>query len=237
LSGGRTAGARGADLADLEATLGHAFADRGLLVQALTHRSALGQKLSGAAPMSNERLEFLGDRVLGIVVAERLLSMFPKEAEGALAPRFATLVSAATLASVAMACSLAPYIHVAQGQRADDGDTAVLADACEAVIGALYLDGGLDVARRFVLSHWEHRMSAASAPPKDPKTALQEWAQGRGLPLPEYTLVSSEGPSHAPLFVMTVKVEGAAESTGSGRTKRQATSAAAAALLERIASQ
>jgi len=236
LSAPRTSAGNGApELADLEASLGHTFADRGFLVQALTHSSALGQKLPGASLTSNERLEFLGDRVLGIVIAERLLSMFPREPEGALASRFAALVSAATLVDVATACALAPYIHVSQGQRADDSDTAVLADACEAVIGALYLDGGLDVARRFVLSHWENRMSAVTAPPKDPKTALQEWAQGRGLPLPEYTLVSNEGPPHAPVFVMAVKVEGVAEVTGTGRTKRQATSSAAAALLGQIA--
>lgn len=162
--------------------------------------------------------------------------MFPDEAEGALAPRLAALVSAPALADVATACDLAPYVRIAPGQRADDGDTAVLADACEALIGAIYLDGGLDAARTFVLSRWEDRMRASAAPPKDPKTALQEWAQARGMPLPEYRVVSNEGPSHAPLFIMAVSVTGIAEATGSGRSKRQATSAAAATLLERIAS-
>lgn len=223
------------DTPALEAALGYVFKNRDLLAQALTHRSALGQRQEGASIASNERLEFLGDRVLGIVIAERLLTMFPREAEGSLAPRFAALVSAPALATVAMACDIARFIRIAPGQRADDSETAVLADACEALIGALYLDGGLDTARAFILSHWEEPMRASALPPKDPKTALQEWAQGRALPLPEYRVVSNEGPSHAPVFVMTVSVEGVGEEAGSGRSKRQATSAAAAAMLARIA--
>jgi ribonuclease-3 len=225
------------DTAALEATLGHAFKNRALLVQALTHRSALGQRYEGAATASNERLEFLGDRVLGIVIAERLLTMFPGEAEGSLAPRFAALVAAPALAEVAAACDIAGYIRIAPNQRANDTDTAVLADACEALIGALYLDGGLGVAKAFILSQWEERMGASVQPPKDPKTALQEWAQGRALPLPDYRVISNEGPSHAPVFVMAVSVKGIGEETGTGRTKRQATSAAAAAMLARIAKE
>jgi ribonuclease-3 len=225
------------DTAALEATLGHVFKNRGLLAQALTHSSALGQRQEGGATASNERLEFLGDRVLGIVIAERLLTMFPREAEGSLAPRFAALVSAPALAAVATACDIAPFVRIAPGQRADDSETAVLADACEALIGALYLDGGLGTAKAFILAHWEERMGANTVPPKDPKTALQEWAQGRALPLPEYRTVSNEGPSHAPMFVMAVSVEGVGEETGSGRSKRHATSAAAAAMLERIAKE
>jgi ribonuclease-3 len=227
-------GGRTPDLAPLEAKLGHTFHNRRLLEQALTHRSALGQRPANAPDTSNERLEFLGDRVLGIVLAERLLTMFPNETEGDLAPRFAALASAETLVNVAGALTLAGYVRIAARQRADEGDTAVLADACEAIIGALFLDGGLEAARRFVLSHWEERMSANVAPPKDPKTTLQEWAQARGMPLPEYRLVTHEGPSHAPVFVMAVSVGGAAEATGTGRSKRRATTAAAAALLARI---
>jgi ribonuclease-3 len=222
------------DTSALEATLGHVFKNHALLAQALTHRSALGQRQPGAATASNERLEFLGDRVLGIVIAERLLTMFPREAEGSLAPRFAALVSAQALAAVASACNIAPYIRIAQGQRADDSETAVLADACEALIGALYLDGGLGTAKNFILAHWEESMRSSARPPKDPKTALQEWAQGRALPLPDYRIVSNEGPSHAPVFVMAVNVEGVGEATGTGRSKRQATTAAAAAMLARI---
>jgi ribonuclease-3 len=139
------------------------------------------------------------------------------------------------LAEVGAECDVAPYVRIAAGQRANDGETAVLADACEALIGALYLDGGLGVAKAFILSRWEQRMAANTLPPKDPKTALQEWAQGRALPLPDYRIVSNDGPSHAPVFVMAVRVEGVGEETGTGRSKRQATSAAAAAMLVRIA--
>jgi ribonuclease-3 len=113
----------------------------------------------------------------------------------------------------------------------------MLADACEAVMAALYLDGGLEVARGFVLSHWEGRMEANVSPPKDSKTALQEWAQARGLALPCYRLVSSEGPPHAPTFVMVVSVAKGDEAIGTGRTKRQATTVAAAALLKRVAAE
>ncbi len=223
------------DLAALERELGYTFADPGLLERALTHRSALGQRgPAGEAPpagRSNERLEFLGDRVLGMVIAERLLQTFPNEAEGELAPRYAALVSAPSLARVAAKCNLATHIHTSQAQRADATDTAVLADACEAIIGALYLDGGLEAADAFIGAHWDTVMRADIAPPKDPKTALQEWAQGRGLPLPSYRVVASEGPPHAPAFVMGVTVEGLGEATGTGRSKRLATASAAAALL------
>ena len=224
----------GPDLAALERELGYTFADPALLERALTHRSALGQRgPEGEAPAgrSNERLEFLGDRVLGMVIAERLLQTFPNETEGELAPRFAALVSAPSLARVAAVCKLAAYIKTSQAQRADATDTAVLADACEAIIGALYLDGGLDAAEGFIASRWDDLMRADLEPPKDPKTALQEWAQGRALPLPSYRVVASEGPPHAPAFVMAVSVEGLGEATGTGRSKRHATAAAAAALL------
>ena len=222
------------DFAALERELGYEFGDRALLARALTHRSALGQRGPAGEPApgrSNERLEFLGDRVLGMVIAERLLQTFPNENEGELAPRFAALVSAPSLARVAAVCDLAVYIKTAQGQRADDTDTAVLADACEAIIGALYLDGGLDAAEGFITSRWDEMIRADQAPPKDPKTALQEWAQARALPLPVYRVVANEGPPHAPAFVMSVVVEGLGEATGTGRSKRQATTAAAAALL------
>lgn len=214
--------------------MGYTFADPALLERALTHRSALGQRgPDGEAPAgrSNERLEFLGDRVLGMVIAERLLQTFPNESEGELAPRFAALVSAPSLARVAAECDLATHINTSQAQRADATDTAVLADACEAIIGALYLDGGLEAAEGFIAAHWDEFMRADIAPPKDPKTALQEWAQGRALPLPSYRVVTSEGPPHAPAFVMAVSVEGLGEATGTGRSKRLATAAAAAALL------
>src|SRR5262249_49728086 len=158
----------------------------------------------GKAPVSavegNERLEFLGDRVLGLVTADALLRVFPNENEGDLAPRLAALVSAPTLARVATGFGLAAHIKVARGQKADTVETAVLADACEAVIGALYLDGGLAAAEKFISAHWSALMRADIVPPKDAKTALQEWAQARGLPLPVYRVQDSSGPAHAPSF-------------------------------------
>ncbi len=220
--------------------MGHSFTNAAVLEQALTHRGALGARKDNApvsAVEGNERLEFLGDRVLGLVVADALLRAFPGEDEGELAPRLAALVSAPTLARVAAGFGLHEHVKVARGQRADTAETAVLADACEAIIGALYLDGGLAPAEKFITTHWAPLMHAEIVPPKDAKTALQEWAQGRGLPLPVYSVVEESGPAHAPSFKMTVMVQGYPETTGQGRTKRLATQAAASALLEKLSEQ
>ncbi len=222
----------------LEQVLGHRFADPDILTQALTHRGALGAQRKDSLPVSavegNERLEFLGDRVLGLVIADVLLRTFQAENEGGLAPRLAALVSAPTLARVAASIGLPEHVKVARGQRVDTVETAVLADACEAVIGALYLDGGLAAAEKFISAHWAPLMNAEIVPPKDSKTALQEWAQARGLPLPAYRVLEESGPSHAPSFTMAVKVDGYPETPGQGRTKRLATQAAATALLEHV---
>ncbi len=212
----------------LEQVLGHQFASPALLEQALIHRGALGTQRAVAASEGNERLEFLGDRVLGLVIADTLLKTFPDESEGELAPRLAALVSSATLCRVAAACGLGKHLTLARGQKADN---AVLADACEAVIGALYLDGGMKPAEAFIGAHWSKLIRDDILPPKDAKTALQEWAQARGLPLPVYRVIDSSGPAHAPSFVMTVTVQGYSEARGEGKTKRLATQAAATALL------
>jgi ribonuclease-3 len=217
----------------LEQALGYQFKDPGVLREAMTHRGAIG---AGARTNANERLEFLGDRVLGLVVAETLLREFPGEEEGALATRLAALVSAPTLVRIAQTFGLADHVKMAPGQRADDENTAVLADACEAVIGALYLDGGLPAAQAFIGAKWATEFRADVIPPKDAKTALQEWAQARGLPLPAYRVVEETGPAHAPFFVMAVSVAGHPETTGEGRTKRMATQEAATALLSRLES-
>ncbi len=219
----------------LERVLDHKFGDVELLERALTHRGFLGGGRKTAAPVAasagNERLEFLGDRVLGLVIADTLLRTFPDESEGEIATRYAMLVSAPMLAKVATAIGLQNHIKVAPGQKTDSANTAVLADACEAIIGALFCDAGLSVAEKFISAHWRPLMHAEIVPPKDAKTALQEWAQGRGLPLPVYKVIDSSGPAHAPSFVMTVGVEGYPEKQGQGRTKRLATQAAAVALL------
>jgi ribonuclease-3 len=218
---------------DFADRLAHRFADPGLLRQALTHRSLLQGRNRGLA--SNERLEFVGDRVLGLVIAEWLVERFPGEREGGLGRRLAHLVNQATLAAVARRIGLAEALIVPASEAATGvrKRATVLADACEALIGALYIDGGLDAARDFIRAHWADEVEAVAEAPRDPKTALQEWAQGRGLALPAYRTVASEGPSHRPRFTVAVTV-GEASAEASGVTKREAEKAAAAALLTRL---
>lgn len=227
--------AKGPDLGPLSEALGHRFADPGLLAEALTHSSALPRGRS--ARRSYERLEFLGDRVLGLVIAELLWRRFPDEAEGALTRRHTSLVRRETLVEVARAIDLGDFVTVSAGeaQGGARASAGVLADACEAVIAALYLDGGLEAAAAFVRRHWEARIDAASSPPRDPKTALQEWAQGRARGLPIYETVGVEGPAHRRAFTVSVRVEGMEPATASGNSKRAAETAAAAELLARLA--
>ena len=220
----------------LETALGHRFERPDLLDQALTHSSA--SHLAGprrAGSRSYERLEFLGDRVLGLVVAEMLLTAYPEEPEGALARRHADLVRKETLAAVAGEIELPQHIRLpAIEERSARSNPSLLADVCEAVIAALSLVGGFAVAQAFINRLWAPRMAASVAPPKDPKTALQEWAQGRGRKLPAYRLVRSDGPPHHPVFTVAVEVEGVASIEASGASKRQAEAAAATLLLQQI---
>jgi ribonuclease-3 len=225
-----------ATAADLAEILGHRFADPTLLQQAFTHSSAFGAAAARRRGLSYERLEFLGDRVLGLVVAEMLYRAFPDESEGALARRLAELARKETIARVASALDLGRHLVVSRGEEEGGGrgNPSLLADACEAVIGALYLDGGLAPAKAFVERHWWPLLSEDVRPPKDAKTALQEWAQGSGLPLPVYRIKSSAGPPHEPVFEVEVVVEGRPPVTGSGRSRRAAEQAAAAALLAEV---
>jgi ribonuclease-3 len=208
--------------------LGHRFNHPKLLAEALTHRSAAGAKGVG----SNERLEFIGDRVLGLIVAEWLIERFPEEQEGKLGPRLAALVSKPALAAIAEANGLAVLLSVAPGEakRGVRSQATVLADALEAIIGALYLDAGLAAARDFVRRVMGDVVDRQYIPPKDPKTALQEWVLKRALPLPAYVVEEMSGPSHAPKFVITVSV-GDAVGRGEAGSKRAAEQAAALALL------
>ncbi|MDP7539463.1 MAG: ribonuclease III [Alphaproteobacteria bacterium] len=210
--------------------LGVSFADPALLREALTHRSLVGQT-------NNQRLEFLGDRVLGLIVAESLMARFPQEDEGDLAPRLAALVSADSLTAVSQTIGLGRHLDMAPSETASGGreNDANLADACEALIGALYLDGGLAAAAAFVERHWRPLFKAQIVPPKDAKTALQEWSQARGLGLPHYRLISSEGPAHKPTFRMAVAVEGQGKGEGEAYSKREAERRAAETLLTRLA--
>ena len=215
----------------LEAALGHRFARPALLAEALTHRSAAAPGGRG----SNERLEFVGDRVLGLLIAEWLAERHPGEQEGELGARLAQLVAAPALAGVAEAVGLAAAISVAPGEiRAGvRARPSVLADAMEAVLGALYLDAGLAPARAFVRRAWAEAMAAQSAPPQDAKTLLQQWALARALPLPDYRVHERSGPDHDPRFVIEVAV-GARSGRGAAGSKRAAEQAAAADLLGRL---
>ena len=220
---------------DLAARLGHVFSRPELLIQALTHPSvSQGRTPRKATPY--ERLEFVGDRVLGLVVAEMLFHTFPNEAEGALARRHAALVCRESLARVATALGLDKALILAKGESDSGGrsNPGLLADACEAVICAMFLDGGFGAAAKFVREHWLPLMGESHSPPKDAKTALQEWAQGLGRPLPAYTILGTEGPPHDPQFLVSVQVVGVEAVTAHGPSKRAAEQAAAAALLEKV---
>ncbi|WP_435640494.1 ribonuclease III [Micavibrio aeruginosavorus] len=214
---------------DLQDRLNHRFANSDLLRAALTHSS------TGAA-VNYERLEFLGDRVLGLVLARFLFDTFPHESEGDLARRHAALVSGTTLALVAQAIDLGAALHLSHSERAAGGaeNDNILSDVIEAIIGALYLDAGLDPCVSAIESLWGDLLQADLSPPRDPKTALQEWAQGRGHPLPRYTMIERSGPDHAPIFTVSVFVEGFDEVAEQGPSRRTAEKAAATRLLDII---
>ena len=215
------------DSAFLADALGHHFARPELLDQALTHPSA-----AGSAPY--ERLEFLGDRVLGLVVAHMLYRAFPKEPEGALARRYTALVRKEALARIAETIDLGACMRVGEAEQTGLGRRNLLADACEAVIAALFLDGGYEAAERFVERWWQPLLAEQEEPPLDVKTALQEWAQARALPLPSYRLIGREGPAHDPLFDVEVSLPNWPPAQGRGRSRRAAEAAAAEGLLARL---
>jgi ribonuclease III len=214
----------------LESALGHGFQNPRLLTEALTHRSAADE----SSP-SNERLEFLGDRVLGLIVAEMLIARFPAAEEGELSRRHAALVRREALAEVAERIRLEAHVIFGPSDaKAGRENAGLLANACEAVIGALFLDGGLEAARSFITDAWQSMIADGETSQRDAKTRLQEWAQARGRSLPDYEVTDREGPAHAPQFVVTVRVDGEAPATGEGGSKRVAEQAAAAALLARL---
>lgn len=223
-------GDRAERLKELLRNLGHTFDDPRRLDLALTHSSVAGNA------RSNERLEFLGDRVLGLVVAHLLFDTFPHEPEGALARRHTALVRRQALARVANAIGLGACLRLSRGEEDSGGrhNSGLLADACEAVLAAIFLDGGLDAAEKFVRRHWLPLMDESHKPPQDPKTELQELVQGRGLPLPQYREISREGPAHAPMFTVEVHVVGYATVTATGKSKQAAEKAAAQILLDQI---
>ncbi|MDE1174447.1 MAG: ribonuclease III [Parvibaculaceae bacterium] len=214
----------------LEESLGYRFSDPDLLSAALTHSSATA---ANGAPVMSERLEFLGDRVLGLIVAEELFRRFPDAAEGELAVRLNGLVRKERCAEVAGRIGLGDHLVLGPSERRVEGRVkpTVLADACEAVIAALYLDAGFEAARRFVLGAWGSFDMGPVRAQQDAKTALQERAQGRGLTLPRYEVRDRHGPDHAPEFVVEVSIDGLGAAMGQGASKRLAEQAAAEALL------
>jgi ribonuclease-3 len=227
---------------DLAAAIGHTFARPELLEEALTHSSALaGERRAGRrrAPRKRayERLEFLGDRVLGLVVADLLWRRFENEPEGDLTRRHAHLVCRESLARVAEAIGLAPHLILSPAETAAGAaaNPSILADVCEAVIGAVYLDGGFAAAFAFVRRFWEPLFAEMTGPPRDPKTALQEWAQARGLARPDYALLATSGPDHARRFTVAASIAGGDPASATASSKRAAEIQAAALLLDRLA--
>jgi ribonuclease III len=219
--------------AALEARIGHKFADSTLLATALTHVSAL--KPSRKRGDSYQRLEFLGDHVLGLIVSDMLYRAFPNADEGELSKRLADLVRKESCADVAKSLGLVDDIKLgAVGAGAGARlRKSVLGDICEAVIGAVFLDGGYQAAAEFVARNWTERMHKLRRPLRDPKTTLQEWAQGKGLPTPVYREVERTGPHHDPQFRIAVELPGLAAAEGIGGSKRAAEKAAASAMIVR----
>jgi ribonuclease III len=217
----------------LEDRIGYRFRDAAMLEIALTHISALKGARNRAG--SYQRLEFLGDHVLGLVISDMLFRTFPKADEGELSRRLADLVRKETCAEIARTIDLGAAIRLGASEANAGARTrlAILADVCEAVIGAVYLDGGYDAAEDLVTRLWQVRLQAKTQPLRDPKTVLQEWAQARGLPTPVYREVARSGPDHSPEFRVAVQLPAFTPAEGQGRSKRVAEQAAAAAMLTR----
>ncbi len=212
----------------LEQQIGYTFRNPELLRTALIHPSLHGN--------NNQRLEFLGDAVLGAIVSELLYQQYPTEQEGDLARRHAALVRGATLASVAQEIRLGESLNMSSGEAQSGGreNPTNLEDALEALVGALYLDGGMDAAKHFVVERFTKLASTLQEPPKDAKTALQEWVQGKGMRLPIYSVVSTEGSAHAPVFTMQVSIEGHEPVQAQANSKRAAEQLVAQMMLDKV---
>ncbi len=219
------------ELEKFSARLGHRFSDPELLVRALTHSS-----ISSSTRPDNQRLEFLGDRVLGLVMAEALFAADEGAREGQLAPRFNALVRKETCAEVAREIGLGEVLRLGRSEMVSGGrrKQALLGDAMEAVIAAVHLDAGFEAARKVVLRLWGARIASVAEDARDAKTALQEWAQARRQGPPAYREVAREGPDHAPVFTIEVRLESGERERASAPSKRRAEQAAAQALLERL---
>ncbi|MBU2531653.1 MAG: ribonuclease III [Alphaproteobacteria bacterium] len=224
--------ARARKYAELESALGYKFKDRKLIERALTHASV---RSIIADRHDNERLEFLGDRVLGLAIAEMLHAALPNHPEGELARYFNRLVRGATCAAVGREVGIGDHLILSEseaGAGGRDKDT-ILANAVEAILGAVFIEGGFEAGREAVRRLWGDRFNLGPQSYVDAKSALQEWAQGRGLPLPRYVEISRAGPDHAPEFVAEVRIKGLEPAQGDGPSKRHAEQAAATGLLVR----
>jgi len=219
------------DLKAFEGRIGHHFTTPEFLNRAVTHAS-----MSSANRDDNQRLEFLGDRVLGLVMAEALLALDPGATEGQLAPRFNALVRKETCADVAREIDLGQVLKLGRSEMISGGrrKQALLGDAIEAVIAAVYLDAGFDAARDMVLRLWGKRVKTVKEDARDAKTALQEWAQARGLNPPKYVQTDRSGPDHAPVFTITAQLENGQEAAATANSKRNAEQTAATMLLAQL---
>lgn len=220
-----------AELKTFEARIGHTFAKSEFLLRAVTHAS-----LSSPTRPDNQRLEFLGDRVLGLVMAEALLNADTGASEGQLAPRFNALVRKETCAEIARDIGLGDVLKLGRSEMLSGGrkKDALLGDAMEAVIAAVYLDAGFDAARALILRLWGGRIGAVEQDARDPKSSLQEWAQARAMPPPIYTEVLRDGPDHAPQFTVEVRLENGETDRARAGSKRIAEQMAARNLLARL---
>ncbi|MFV0512231.1 MAG: ribonuclease III [Jhaorihella sp.] len=220
-----------ADLRAFQARIGHEFARPELLVRALTHGS-----ISSPDRTDNQRLEFLGDRVLGLAMAAALLDQDQQATEGQLAPRFNALVRKEACADVAREIDLGSVLKLGRSEMLSGGrrKQALLGDAMEAVIAAVYRDGGFEAARDMILRLWGERIARVESDSRDPKTALQEWAQARGEKPPGYMLIERTGPDHAPVFTIAARLADGRQAQATAGSKRQAEQGAAAALLQQL---
>ncbi|MEP4196596.1 MAG: ribonuclease III [Aliishimia sp.] len=221
------------ELHDFSNRIGHTFADPALLVEAVTHAS-----VSSPTRSDNQRLEFLGDRVLGLVMSDALLAQDPDASEGLLAPRFNALVRKETCADVAQQINLGAVLRLGRSEMMSGGrrKSALLGDAVEAVIAAVYMDAGFQVAREMILRLWGDRVRNVESDARDAKTTLQEWAQARGLQPPKYAETGRSGPDHAPVFEITAQLTSGEAASARAGSKRQAEQAAATALLQQLES-
>ena len=220
-----------AELSAFAKRIGHDFADPSLLIRAVTHSSMVSVNRD-----DNQRLEFLGDRVLGLVISDALLKADPGAAEGLLAPRYNAMVRRETCADVARQIDIGAVLKLGRSEMKSGGrrKEALLADAMEAVIAAVFLDAGFEAAQTMVVTQWGKRIHNVADDARDAKTALQEWAQARGEPPPDYVEVARTGPDHQPIFTIQARLSSGPAENATAGSKRQAEQAAATALLQKV---